>query len=31
MILVAIILGCALGAVIGAYAPMISYTYSGYT
>ena len=30
MILIAIILGCALGAVIGAYAPMISYTYSGY-
>ena len=30
MILVAIILGCILGVVIGAFAPMISYTYSGY-
>lgn len=30
MILIAIILGCVLGAVIGIYAPMISYTYSGY-
>ena len=30
MILVAIILGCILGAVIGIFSPMISYTYSGY-
>lgn len=30
MILVAIILGCIIGALIGAFAPMISYTYSGY-
>ena len=30
MVLIAIILGCALGVVIGLYAPMISYTYSGY-
>ena len=30
MILIAIILGCVLGAVIGTSAPMISYTYSSY-
>lgn len=30
MVLIAIILGCVIGAVIGMYAPMISYTYSGY-
>ena len=30
MILIAIILGCILGGVIGIFAPMISYTYSGY-
>ena len=30
MILIAIILGCILGALIGVFAPMISYTYSGY-
>ena len=30
MVLIAIILGCVLGEVIGLYAPMISYTYSGY-
>ena len=30
MVLIARILGCALGVVIGLYAPMISYTYSGY-
>ncbi len=30
MILIAIILGCVLGGIIGIYAPMISYTYSGY-
>ena len=30
MIFVAIILGCILGAVLGNYAPIISYTYSGY-
>lgn len=30
MVLIAIILGCIIGAVIGMYAPMISYTYSGY-
>lgn len=30
MVLIAIILGCILGVVIGLYAPMISYTYSGY-
>lgn len=30
MVLIAIILGCTLGALIGMYAPMISYTYSGY-
>lgn len=30
MILIAIVIGCILGAVIGIYAPMIPYTYSGY-
>ena len=30
MILIAIILGCVIGAVIGMFAPMVSYTYSGY-
>ncbi len=30
MILIAIILGCVLGGIIGIYAPMISYTYSWY-
>ena len=30
MVLIAIRLGCVLGVVIGLYAPMISYTYSGY-
>ena len=30
MILVAIILGCVIGAVVGNFAPIISYTYSGY-
>ena len=30
MILIAIILGCIIGAIIGLYAPMISYSYSGY-
>ena len=30
MILIAIIVGCAIGALIGMYAPMISYSYSGY-
>ena len=30
MILIAIILGCVIGAVIGVFAPMVSYTYSGY-
>ena len=30
MVLIAIIPGCVLGVVIGLYAPMISYTYSGY-
>lgn len=30
MILVAIIIGCIVGAVIGVNAPIISYTYSGY-
>lgn len=30
MILIAIVLGCIIGAIIGIYAPMISYTYSGY-
>ena len=30
MILIAIILGCVIGAIIGVNMPMISYTYSGY-
>ena len=30
MILIAIILGCVIGALIGLFAPMVSYTYSGY-
>ena len=30
MVLVAIVIGCILGAVIGIYAPMVPYTYSGY-
>ena len=30
MILIAIILGCLVGALIGVNMPMISYTYSGY-
>ena len=30
MILIAIIIGCIVGALIGMYAPMVSYTYSGY-
>ena len=30
MIIVAIIIGCVLGAIIGLNAPIISYTYSGY-
>ena len=30
MIFIAIVIGCILGAVIGIYAPMVSYTYSGY-
>ena len=30
MILIAIIVGCIMGALIGLYAPMVSYTYSGY-
>ena len=30
MILIAIVIGCILGAVIGIYAPMVPYTYSGY-
>lgn len=30
MILISIILGCIIGAVIGIFAPMVSYTYSGY-
>ena len=30
MIIIAIILGCVLGALIGIYAPVIPYTYSGY-
>ena len=30
MILIAIIVGCILGAIIGIFAPMVSYTYSGY-
>ena len=30
MVLIAIILGCVIGAIIGINAPMISYTYSSY-
>ena len=30
MILIAIILGCVIGALVGVNLPMISYTYSGY-
>lgn len=30
MIFIAIIMGCILGAIIGIYAPMVPYTYSGY-
>ena len=30
MVLIAIILGCVLGAILGINAPMISYTYSSY-
>ncbi len=30
MILIAIVVGCILGAVIGIYAPMVPYTFSGY-
>lgn len=30
MVLIAIIIGCAVGALIGINAPIISYTYSGY-
>lgn len=30
MILIAIVIGCILGAVIGIYTPMVPYTYSGY-
>ena len=30
MILIAIILGCVIGAVLGNFVPIISYTYSGY-
>ena len=30
MILIAIVVGCIIGAVIGIYAPMVPYTYSGY-
>ena len=30
MILIAIVIGCISGAVIGIYAPMVRYTYSGY-
>ena len=30
MIIVAIIIGCILGAIVGINAPIISYTYSGY-
>lgn len=30
MVLIAIILGCILGAILGMNAPMISYTYSSY-
>ena len=30
MVLIAIIVGCLIGALIGIYAPIIPYTYSGY-
>ena len=30
MIFIAIVIGCIVGALIGMYAPMVSYTYSGY-
>ena len=30
MIFIAIVVGCIIGAVIGIYAPMVPYTYSGY-
>ena len=30
MIFVAIILGCVIGIIVGNFAPIISYTYSGY-
>ncbi len=30
MIIIAIVIGCILGAIIGMYAPTIPYTYSGY-
>ncbi len=30
MVLMAIVIGCILGAVIGIYTPMVPYTYSGY-
>ena len=30
MVLIAIILGCIIGAIVGNFAPIISYTYSGY-
>ena len=30
MIFMAIVIGCIVGALIGMYAPMVSYTYSGY-
>lgn len=30
MIFIAIVIGCIIGAVIGIYAPMVPYTYSGY-
>lgn len=30
MTLIAIILGCAIGAILGMYAPIIPYSYSGY-
>lgn len=30
MIIIAVVIGCVLGAIVGMSAPMISYTYSGY-
>ena len=30
MVIIAILIGCILGAIIGANGPVISYTYSGY-